>query len=70
MNNSKKYYILYKVKRDINDTIIDIEYLKEFTTLSDIVKDYHIHFNNIKGIINKDYSGELATFKDFTIIQE
>ena len=64
----KKYYILYKVKKDTNCNITDIEYLKEYTTLTDIVKDQHIHFNTLKDIINNDFDTDIKTFKDLTII--
>lgn len=66
----KKYYILYKVKRTQENTIQDIEYLKEFTTITDIVKEYHLHFNSIKDIINNSFTEDLKTLKDLTIIKE
>lgn len=66
----KKYYILYKVKRNTDTSIKDIEYLNEYTSITDIVKDYHIHFYNAKDIINKSYTEDLKTFKDYTIIED
>lgn len=70
IGTTKKYYILYKVKRDTNNNITDIEYLKEYNNLTSIIREYNIHFNNIKSMINKSYNNDITTFKDYTIIQE
>lgn len=66
----KKYYILYKVKRDSHCNIIDLIYQYEYNNYNDIQKDTHIHKSNIKKMINKSYNNNINTFKDYCIIKE
>lgn len=66
----KSIYILYKVIKDENDKVKDIEYLQEFYNYNDIQKNTHIHKLNIKLMINKHFSDNLNTFKNYCIIKE
>lgn len=70
MTTNKKYYILYKVVRDAQSNIIDIEYLNEFNNYNDIQAYTKIHKTNIKTMINKTFNNHLKVFKDLTIIKE
>lgn len=70
MKTNKKYYILYKVIKDENDKVKDIEYLQEFYNYNEIQKQTHIHKLNIKSMINLSYTNNLNTFKNFCIIKE
>lgn len=70
MKKNKNIYILYKVIRDEQEKIKDIEYLQEFYNYKDIQEQTHIHKLNIKSMMNLSYNNDLNTFKNYCIIKE
>lgn len=68
--NNKKYYILYKVVRDAEDNIQDIQYLIETQTQKNIIDYLNCSKRDLQTMINKSFTRTLKTFKDYTIIKE
>ena len=67
---TKNYYILYKVIKDTQENIKDIEYLTELTNYNDIVKYLKCRKNNISKMINKSFTKDLKYHNDIAIIKE
>lgn len=66
----KQYYILYKVIRDDLEQVKDIEYLIEFTNQRELTQHLRCDFRTITKMLNKEYSKDLRTYKEYCIIKE
>lgn len=68
--NKKQVYILYKVIRNEQEQVKDIEYLKEYQTQQEIVDDIKASKRDIQTMLNNNILSSIKTFKNYCIIKE
>ena len=69
---NKKYYVLYKVIKNENEKIIDLENMFDFTNYKDIRNYLKCINRDISKMINNNINNfdTLKTFKNYCIIKE